>query len=196
MQLKEAIKKRHSIRAYEPKCVPEKVLIELIKAGIKAPSASNRQPWIFYCVSSKKKRDAISRILRETLNLLKDDLKRKPKFFRDITYNFYSDMGGCQNVIFVFRPVFKNEVAHIKPNDIASISLAVENIMLSAVEKGLGTCWIGSFNGPKNEERIKKVLNVPKNQQLVVGFLIGYPKKGYKPLIRTKKKLNEILKFV
>jgi nitroreductase len=196
MQLKEAIKKRHSIRSYEPRPVPKKILIELVKAGTKAPSASNRQPWIFYCVCSKKKRDAVSRILKGTLKTLENDVKKMPGFLQDLTRNFYNDLGGCQNLIFVFRPVLKNEADHIKPNDITSISLAVENIMLSAVEKGLGTCWVGSFNGPETGKKVKKALNVPKNQELVASFLIGYPKRGYKPLVREKKKLNEILKFV
>ena len=65
--------------------------------------------------------------------------------------------------------------------------------MLSAVNKGLGTCWIGTF---KNfEKEVSRVLNV-KNKKLVGGILIGYPAKDFKPLKRSKKKLNEILKFV
>lgn len=195
MNLKDAINKRHSIRAYEKKAVPEKVLIELVNRAIKAPSASNRQPWKFHIVCSKKKRDMVAGYLRETLKMLRKDIENKPKKLQDVIYDFYNDLGGCQNIIFVFREKFRKEPAHLKPNDIVSISCAVENLMLTAVEKGLGTCWVGSLNGPIMNKKIIKLLNLPNNYELVAPVLIGYPKKGYKPLIRDKKSLREILKF-
>lgn len=195
MNLKDAIDNRRSIRSFEKRQVPKEILKKLVIQASKAPSASNRQPWFFYVVCSKGKRNIISGYLRDTLEILREQVLKKPKNLQKIINSFYVNMGDCPNVIFIFREKIENATPDIYPNDIASISCAVENLMLSAVEYGLGTCWIGSFKDSKIEEKIKHLLNVPNNQELISSILIGYPKKGYKPLIRKKKELKEILKF-
>jgi nitroreductase len=195
MKFQEVIEKRHSIREFEKKGVPNSVIKKIIQNASMAPSAGNRQPWNFYCVNSKEKRDKITLMLKETLKLLRDQIESKPKNIKKIVYNFYSDLGDCQNIIFVFREKSKKEASYVQPNDIASIACAVENLMLSAVEKGLGTCWIGSFKEPSIEKKLKELLKTKPNEELIASILVGYPKKGYKPLIREKKKLSEVLKF-
>jgi len=77
-----------------------------------------------------------------------------------------------------------------------SIACALENIMLSAVDIGLGTCWIGSFKGPTTEKKLGKILKIKPNEELIGSLAIGSPKKGVKPLKRSKKKINVVLKFV
>jgi len=190
MRLKEAINKRKSIRCFENKKIPK----SMIKDAVKAPSSGNRQPWIFYCVDSKKTRDKVSELLRETLKLLKNQMKLQSKKIQKITKEFYSDLGGAQNIIFIYRKKIKNEAVYAKPSDIKSISCAAENLMLSAVNMGLGTCWVGSFNG-KPEKKLNKILKTKNNEELVASIIIGYPKKEYQPLKRKKKQLKEVLKF-
>ena len=49
------IYKRRSVREYQPNCVIAKeVYLELIKAGVMAPSARNGQPWSFICVDDSE----------------------------------------------------------------------------------------------------------------------------------------------
>ena len=48
----EAIKKRQSVRSYQDKEIPEKILQQILEAGRLAPSAKNGQPWKF--ISSKR----------------------------------------------------------------------------------------------------------------------------------------------
>jgi len=196
MELSKAIQKRHSVRSFEKKKVPRSVLKSLIKSAIKAPSASNRQPWIFYVVETAAKRDEIAQVLSDTLNVFKKDIEKKPKKIQTVMCEFYSNLGEAQNLIFAFRKKNKNESPHIYPNDIASISCAFENVMLSAVEKGFGTCWVGSFKDPKAEAKLKNILSIPKDEDLVASLVIGYPAKDFKPLKRRKKKMSEVLKFV
>ncbi|UCB47519.1 MAG: nitroreductase family protein, partial [Spirochaetota bacterium] len=50
----EAIYKRRSIRKYTSKPVPEKKLLEFIKAGMNAPSAGNQRPWQFIIITERK----------------------------------------------------------------------------------------------------------------------------------------------
>ena len=191
MQLQTAINKRKSIREYESKPVSKAIIKNLILSATKAPSAKNEQNYRFYAITSRKIRDLIvkkvvAKVNKSEFNTLEPKIKK-------IALKFYENLGNAPNFILVYREKKKNPKSYQFPNDLSSISAAIENLMLSAVEQGLGTCWVGTFKGV--EKQINKLLKTPKDQELITGLLIGYPKKAYKPLIRKKKKLNEILKF-
>ena len=46
---------RVSIRKYEDKPVEKEKILQILKAGMQAPSACNQQPWEFYGVTDKEK---------------------------------------------------------------------------------------------------------------------------------------------
>ena len=60
MELKEVIKKRRSVRAYEDTPVPEDKLLRVLEAARLAPSGANRQAWKFIVVRDKKKRQELA----------------------------------------------------------------------------------------------------------------------------------------
>ena len=196
MNFQQIINRRHSIREFEKKQISKEVLVKLIENACKAPSAGNRQPWIFYVVYSKKVMNQIIEYSKESSKKLKKQISKKSLKLQKISNEFHNTLGNAPAIIFIFRLKDKKEAKYIKPNDIASISCAVENLMLSAVEKKLGTCWIGSFKYPEMETKLVRLLKAPKNQELTASIVIGYPKKGYNPLIRSKKKLQEVLRFI
>lgn len=66
------------------------------------------------------------------------------------------------------------------------IAIAIEHMILVATELGYGTCWIGSFN----EEKIKKLLNIPDNLQIIALLPIGIPDQS--PEARPRKKFDEL----
>lgn len=192
MDLKEAIHSRKSIRSYESKSIPKDLLVSIIDAGTKAPSSQNHQPWEFYVILSKEIRDKLSKILAKSLKLYKKDFADLEPDVKKEALAFYKDLGGCQNLIFVFTTKEKNQ--YTLQSKIMGISAAIENILLSAVDLGLGTCWVGGFRGFQKE--IKRILEIADTKELIAGILIGYPKKDYKPLTRKKKKLEEVLTFI
>ncbi len=49
----ESIHMRTSVRAYTQELVEQDVLIELVKAGMAAPTASNKQPWEFIIIQDR-----------------------------------------------------------------------------------------------------------------------------------------------
>ena len=51
----ETIYKRRSIRVFDHRKVDKKILIDLLKAAMAAPSASNSRPWEFIMVTDEKK---------------------------------------------------------------------------------------------------------------------------------------------
>jgi len=54
MEVMEAITKRRSIRAYQPKPVDHKVLDKILEAGRLAPSWANTQTWRFIVVRNEQ----------------------------------------------------------------------------------------------------------------------------------------------
>lgn len=181
MELQDAINARRSIRAFQDKKIPKEILIKLIDSATKAHSACNKQPWIFYFLDNKEKRDKISKILLETFKTLADQNSKKSQESQKLTKDFYADLGGAPNTIFIFRKKAPNEPIWAESMDIKSISCAAQNLMLSAVELGLGTCWIGTFEGGKIEQEVKKILGTKENEQLISSIVIGYPKKDHTP---------------
>jgi nitroreductase len=190
MEFYKVIEKRKSIREFEKKRVPKDKLKRIIKAAAMAASAGNAQPWEFYVVQSKKKRDKISEILYSWLKK-HDRLTQqiKDKKIKGILCKFYKNLGDAPCIIFVYGNYkgIKKPGFYLKQ----SVDLAAGNLMNAAVEEGLGTCWVGSLQ--TEEKEISKMLNVPSHCGLMASIIIGYPKKGYKPLIREKKKLKEVL---
>jgi nitroreductase len=53
---------------------------------------------------------------------------------------------------------------------VTDVSIALENMALQATELGLGSCWVGDFR----EERVKKLLGIPKGLKIVCLLALGY----------------------
>ena len=67
-------------------------------------------------------------------------------------------------------------------------SSAVENMLLEASSLGLGSCWIA----PRNQEKVRALLNIPPNYEQVSTLPIGYPaetpiKEKNKPIVHREK---------
>lgn len=49
--------------------------------------------------------------------------------------------------------------------------LAIEHIVLQAVELGLGTCWVQRFH----VQQVKEILDIPEGREIVALLPLGYP---------------------
>ena len=72
---------------------------------------------------------------------------------------------------------------------IISTTIALHNMVVAAWAMGIGSCWVGDFN----EEKIKKLLNIPESWNIVALISLGYP--AEKPQPRKKKSIEEIVSF-
>jgi nitroreductase len=70
-----------------------------------------------------------------------------------------------------------------------STTIALQNMVVAAWAMGVGSCWIGDFN----EERVKRLLSIPENWNVVALVSFGYPSE--KPQPRKKKAVEEIVGF-
>ncbi|RLG60025.1 nitroreductase [Candidatus Geothermarchaeota archaeon] len=159
MDVIDAIRKRRSIRRYERKEISREALNRLLEAARLAPSAKNIQPWKLVVVTD-------------------DSLKRK--LVRACLGQTF--IGECSAVIVgVGDPSYKWHVV--------DTTIALEHIVLEAVELGLGTCWIGAFN----ESEVKRILGIPEDKKVVACLTVGYPAESPSP--RPKKSIEELVCF-
>lgn len=163
MDVLEAILKRRSIRKFKNKEIEREKIEKLKEALIWAPSAGNLQARKFYFVFNEKKKKELA---RAALN--QDFISQAPLVI----------VGCCDlEKISWYGERGKNLYT------ICDVSAAIENLMLVAVEEGLGTCWLGAFD----EEKVFEILNLPKNEKPIVIVPVGYLKETPEPPEREPK---------
>lgn len=69
-----------------------------------------------------------------------------------------------------------NNISNIHFKHVQAIGAAIQNMLLTAHELGLGTCWIGEIL--KNEDKVKELLGISSSElQLMAVIAVGYPSK-------------------
>lgn len=184
MDLDTAIKERRSIRKYLPQEIPDKLLRDVVELGLWAPSGMNRQDWELMVVRGSKLEH-----LKEIVSKSKDYiLPHLQELFSEkiikISLQVFKDFGGAPAVILVYMP---KEIIHYdraldergrfhlefkRHSRLLSASALIQNLLLAAHSRGLGTCWM---TGPLYmSEEINKFLG-RENKELVSLITIGYP---------------------
>jgi nitroreductase len=170
MDFKDVLQKRRSIRDFQEKNVPMNVIEEILQESTFAASASNNQPCRFAIVHCKKTIKALSD--ESKANLLDDYAKDKrsllPKYIdllKDANFNVFYN-APC--VIFI---IGSKSVASLD----VDCALAASYIMFSAVDRGLGTCWI-NLGSQIRDPQLKALLGIPDGCRIVAPIIMGYPK--------------------
>ena len=70
------------------------------------------------------------------------------------------------------------------------VAIALDHITLAAIEYGLGTCWISSFD----ENKVKEILKIPEEIRIIALMPLGY---SSDPSIVNKQRLpiDQIVKY-
>ena len=162
MNVYEAILNRRTIRRFdEKKEIPLELLERMVNAARVAPSASNLQPWDFIVVNEKELCDKIFPHLRWAGYIAPEG--DPPQGMRPAAY-----------IVLVANPGINKNWQH-------DFGAAAENIMLCAVEMGIGSCWLGSIN----RKKIKEILNIPDDREVDTLIALGYPKE--KSIVEEEK---------
>lgn len=150
MEVMEAILARRSIRKFTQEPVPQEAVEVLLQAAMAGPSAMNRQPWEFYVVRNPEVQQAI----------------------RDA-----SPYGKMNSTLMIVAAGNRDRAITSKDNDfwIQDCSAAIENILLAAVELGLGACWCGLYPAEHRSEKIREILGAGENIVPLGLIQLGYP---------------------
>ena len=141
---------RRSIRKYQDRPVEIEKLETLLKAAMAAPSARNGKPWEFVVVTQPEGMAELRSVM----------LFGK--------YNAPAAIIVCGNTSFIKRPLSQSFW-------VQDCTAATENILLAAVELGLGTVWLGVHPIKILSYQVSKVLSLPKALLPLNVIYVGYP---------------------
>lgn len=172
MEVFEAIKKRRSIRRFDPKKeVTEEQVEKLLEAARWAPSAGNLQSWFFVVVRDQGVKEELVEaalgqdFIAEAPIVIVScaDLKRSSSRYGNRGSTLYA---------------------------IQDATIATQNLWLAATEMGLGGAWIGAFD----EDKVSQILDLPSRLRPIVILPIGYPAES--PLPPPRRSIEEVSRKV
>lgn len=154
---------RSSVRSYTSQPVEDAKIETLLRAGMAAPTGSNKQPWEFVVITDT----AI--------------LSQLPSVARGMRMAVNAPLAIA---------VLGDE--NISGSWILDCSAATENILLAAHAMGLGAVWCGvqPNNDDDRAARMAKLLNLPAGVKALNAIIIGYP--DSEPQVKDKWKPEKI----
>ncbi len=152
------IHSRKSVREYTGEPVTKDQLIVLLKAGMAAPTALDKRPWVFVVITDK---DMLS------------------KLAEGLPYSRMIVQAG--SAIVVCGDLNKIMEGEAKEFWVQDCSAASENILLAAEAIGLGAVWTGAYPITKNVEFVQKTLSIPENVIPLNVIAVGNPVGVEKP---------------
>jgi nitroreductase len=157
------IHSRKSVKNFTGAAVSTENLDTILRAGMAAPTAVNKQPWSFVVVTERKKLDALAAGLPNARGI---------------------DKAGAVIVV-----CGEPEKANLQSKDFAIIdaSLASENILLATEALGLGGHWTASYPYEDKMKHVRTVLGIPAKVIPLNVILVGVPTGEDKPKDKYRK---------
>jgi nitroreductase len=169
MDFRDILARRRSIRRFTDDEVGDEILSGLIDDAICAPSSGNEQPWRFIVVkdgnllrriSDDSKRSILSRIEKNP----SDYAKKYEKMLSNEEFKIFYD---APTVVFIVGD------GSLK-NSTVNCALAASYFMMSAADRGLGTCWI-NFATAITSPELLQTLGISEEDIIVAPIAVGYP---------------------
>ena len=200
---KDAIEKRRSIRKFKPDPIPEEHITALLDAARLAPSGCNSQPWRFKVVQDNETKRKLAQAAYD-----QSFLARAPVVLvccADVEGYLKGTVSGIQDLgqtgsiedrivkILLRRSSQMDlQMKVISKEQLGArmafnVALAVEHIVLRALDFGLGTCWVRLIE----EQKVREIFGWDDNLFVVALLPIGYPDES--PLPRKRLMVKELL---
>ncbi len=154
---------RRSIRKFTEVPVTEEQIEQLLRAGMAAPSAHNKQSWEFVITTK-----------RQTLDKLAEN------------HPYAKMLKQAPLCIVVCANPSKQEEEGFYVQD---CSAAIQNILIEAVEINLGTVWIGLHPHEELKNQVREVFNIPSDIIPISMIAIGNPDEEKRAITRYKEEI-------
>ena len=149
----EAIAKRKSIRSFADRQVEPEKIENILRAAMRAPSGINGQPWEFVVVNDREVLTAMQK-LSPGGRALQTAPVAIVVLEKEIPFRVEKGLGW------------------LGPQDLGACT---ENILLQAVEEGLGAGWMGVGPGTPGQAALAELLGLPENVKPYSIVGIGHP---------------------
>lgn len=155
MEFKEIIARRHSVRKFTDQPVEREIIDEIIAEAMTAPSSRNTRSTGFMIVEDKSLLEAIAEMRESGSAFVKD----------------------AAAAIVVLGDAEKTDLW------VDNASISTTFLMLSAVDKGLGSCWVHVNGRPRSktdaskgmaEDYLRELLGIKDNMKVLCVLALGY----------------------
>lgn len=157
---------RRSIRQYTSEPIPRETILEILRDAMACPSAMRKDPWEFIVLEEKDKLAAVAGFLPHGA-MLKDAA---------------AGIVVCGDI----ERAHMNELSYM----IQDVSASIENILLSAESRNIGSCWLGVHPRKERVEAIANYFSLPQNIIPVAVISLGY--KGETKSPESRFDINKI----
>lgn len=196
---REAISRRRSIRKFKADPVPQDHLMQVLEAARLAPSGCNAQPWRFKVVTDQRTKASLARAAFSQAFIAQAPAVivccADIQGYLDGTSSAIQDLGKIGALEDRVIQVLEKRLAHARtisldqlgPTIAFNVAIAIEHIVLRALDFDLGTCWIRLLDGPQ----VNELFNWKDTIYTVALLPIGYPAED--PAPRKRMGLDDIL---
>lgn len=182
MTTKDAIENRRSIRKYHATSVPESAVTAMLHAARLAPSGGNTQPWRFKAVSDEDTRAKLATAANGQKFLASApvvivccaDIDR---YLQAMTHQFPQRAA-------LLRAQSRDEIGL---RAAVHVAIAIEHMVLRALDFELGTCWVRSLN----EHSVHEIFGWSEQLYVIALLSVGYPAEFPPP--RPRLRMEDIL---
>jgi F420 biosynthesis protein FbiB-like protein len=140
---------RRSIRRFKDTPVGEVVLTRILKAGIQAPSAHNRQPWRFIVLRSSEAKESLALKMGARLRVdLERDGLSPSAIEKDVSRSYSRITGAALAIVMCLDTASLDDYPDDKRSQaeyimgVQGVAMAGENMLLAAHAEELGGCWV------------------------------------------------------
>ena len=154
---------RTSIRKYTDEPVSKENIETMLRAGMAAPTAVNRQPWHFVVINSKEK---LAELAGDNP---RGGMLKQAALAIVVCGNMDKALSGTGQGFWV-----------------QDCSAATENILLAANALGLGAVWTGLYPDENRAASVAKVLKLPQSFIPLCTIVIGHPAEQPQPKDKWK----------
>lgn len=215
------VSSRRSISQFKDKKISREIIDELITTATNTPSSCNTQPWYYVVFDTKNSKKELTQLIDKGYEYSQEDILNKYKLLGNIyvkLLKFFSNYGkfdGAPVYILLFArpydtPLFSQALKFSKYDKILTIaqdsvktstSMSMQNFLLAAHEKGLGTRVKDGIKFLMNFEDLKKEMyekfNIDDEYLLISGIQLGYPtEESLKRIPPKKLPLEKIRKYI
>jgi nitroreductase len=163
-------KSRYSVRSYTKKTIPVEVLMNCVDMAQKSPSFCNRQPTRVHLVKSEQKKEAILAI------------QNGNRGFGHLAETLIV----LSSVISVTKDIHERNENHLNGGMFAMTLLQALHF------NRIAACALNWSVENSKDLTMRKILNIPDNEVILLVISCGYPPKSFKIASSPRKKATEI----
>lgn len=203
MELVQAIEKRRTIRKFKAEPVDAALLQELVRRAALAPSVNNTLPWKFIAVTNPEVIRQLGAAVHGRVQSLfatvpNENVVKTVEYFSTLFEDAPAVLFVAAQPYTAIADQMEGGISHEFINvlrrqpDMQSVGAAVQNVLLSAVELGLGACWLSGLMVARTE--LEAMLKLEKPWELVTAVALGKP--AAEPRPREEASMAEIFTHI